>query len=364
MGQLQRQDVLTSERRIKPNDGFGRQWRLRSSRIGLVLPRLVFFVAVWGLALTVPSDGRAEAQRDVNVGVFVTDLFDLDFSERDVQATFWVWLTHAVSSFDAQKGIEIVNARSINQLQYYRTDAGQGRIWETVKYSAFLNEKWSLANYPFDRQRIRLVIESADLDARAIRFVPDLDQTAYMSDLELPGWTIEKIAATTSEAYYRTTFGDPTLTKTTGSSFPRAIFEIVIKRDGWRLFFSTFIGFVLAIALSGIVLTNNAVKTLNDVIEMGGQVGLGTGAVFSVIGSGYILQNGLPPTTEFSLADAFQITAFAVTFLTMLSVFVVHALRKHGHEATALKVSRVLFGSYILTCLLMIYRVVLAAYAV
>lgn len=325
---------------------------------------LAALLALLAVAFSVPDTALSEEKpKDVKVGVFIANLFDLDFSERDVEATFWVWFIHADPHFDAQKGAEVVNARFANQLQYFKSDAADGTIWETIKYSAILNETWTLANYPFDTQTIKIVIESSQTDARSVRFVPDLEQTDLTSDLSLPGWTIEGISATTSEVSYHTTFGDPSLKHALHSTYPRATFEVSIRRDGWRLFFSTFIGFVLSIALAGIVLTNNAFRKLTDVIEMGGQIGIGSGAVFSVVGTGYILQSGLPPTTEFSLADAFQITAFTVAFLTMLSVFAVHALRKRGHQEAALNIARILFACYVIVCLFVVYRVMVAVLA-
>lgn len=321
---------------------------------------LVLLAAVCGSMDVARAEDRP---REVRVGVFIANLFDLDFSERDVEATFWVWFNYTDPGFDAQKSVEVFNARLANQLQHFRSNAADGTIWETIKYSAILDQTWTLASYPFDRQKIRIVIESSEADARSMRFVPDLEQTDLTGDLSLAGWTIEGISASTSEVSYHTTFGDPTLSHALRSSYPRATFEISIRRDGWRLFFSTFIGFVLSIALAGIVLINNAFRKLADVIEMGGQIGIGTGAVFSVVGSGYILQSGLPPTTEFSLADAFQITAFTVAFLTMLSVFAVHALRKRGHAEAALTIGRILFLCYVIVCLFVLYRLVVAVLA-
>lgn len=316
------------------------------------------------LAFFLPGAALAEeAPKDVKVGVFIANLFDLDFSKRNVEATFWVWFNHAVPNFEAQKGVEIVNARSEKQLQYFKTDMAGGGVWELIKYSALLNEKWSVANYPFDRQKVQIIIESTFADSRSVRFVPDVEETDLTSDLALIGWTIEGISATTSEVAYHTTFGDPTLGHAERSSYPRAIFEVSIKRNGWRLFFSTFIGFVLSLALAGIILTNNAFRRVNDVIEIGGQVGIGTGAVFSVVGSGYIMENGLPPTTEFSLADAFQITTFTVAFVTMISVFAIHALKKRGHPEAALRLGRILFAGYVLVCLFIVYRVAVAVLA-
>jgi Ca2+/Na+ antiporter len=93
------------------------------------------------------------------------------------------------------------------------------------------------------------------------------------------------------------------------------------------------------------------------------QLAVATGALFSTIGSGYILQSGLPPTTEFSLADAFQITAFTVTFLTMLMIFIVHVLRKRRMWKAALTTGRVMFALYLVSVAWIIYRVWLAVSA-
>lgn len=130
-----------------------------------------------------------------------------------------------------------------------------------------------------------------------------------------------------------------------------------MKRNGWRLLLSTFIGFVLAIALSGIVLTSNAFRRLGDVIDMGAQLAVGTGGLFATIGAGYVLQSGLPPTTEFSLADAFQLAAYAVTFLTMLSIFTVHVLKNRRLPEAALLTGRALFTLYVFSVAMILYRV-------
>jgi len=161
---------------------------------------LVVLLGMLAIPLSSPDAARSqEKPKDVKVGLFITNLFDLDFSARDVEATFWVWFNHADAEFDAQKGVEVVNARSANQLQYFRSDAEEATIWESAKYSAILNETWTLVHYPFDRQKIKIVIESTDRDARAVRFVPDLEQTDLSDDLSLAGWSIEGISATVSE---------------------------------------------------------------------------------------------------------------------------------------------------------------------
>jgi hypothetical protein len=299
---------------------------------------------------------RADTPQEVKVGVYVSNLFDVNFSKRDVEAQFWVWFDHSLAELDPRNEIDIINARNAKLLSHSREEVNGG-YWDALKYSATLNETWAIENYPFDRQTIRISLESANLDARRIRFVPDLKGTKIRDDLKLEGWKIEGIRIAPSETVYHTAYGDPTLSPDGPSRYPRVTVEIDVKRNGWRLLLNTFIGFALAIALAGIVLSSIASGRLSRTFELGPQLSLGTGALFSTIGAGYILQNGLPATTEFSLADAFQLTAFFVTFLTMLSVFVVHVLRKHDRQRGALLFGRAIFLFYLSILSLIAFRV-------
>ncbi|MEI7600058.1 MAG: hypothetical protein WCJ41_12160 [Aestuariivirga sp.] len=323
--------------------------------------RLFAMIVVLAFMAAAPGTARAEdAPRTVRVGLFITNLFDVDFAQQDVEAQFWVWFNHDDASFDPKKDVEIVNARSVDVLGSSRTDAGSKGLWDQVKFSAVLNENWSVANYPFDRQKIRIVIESATADARSLKFEPDIEGTKLRRDLTLAGWTIEGMKISAENEFYETAYGDPSMSSVGPSIYPRVTVEIDVKRLGWRLMLSTFIGFGLAIALAGIVLTSSAFRHSSEVIDIGAQLAIATGALFSTVGSGYILQSGLPPTTEFSLADAFQLTAFTVTFLTMLMIYVVHVLRKRRLWTAALTTGRVLFALYIVSVVWIVYRVWLA----
>lgn len=326
--------------------------------------RLMSIVLALALLALAPAAARAEeAPKVVKIGMFITNLFDIDFAHQDVEAQFWVWFNHADPGFDPKKDIEIVNAREVETPNSSRVDAGPKGLWDQVKYSAVLNEAWNVKNYPFDRQTIRIVLESTQADARALKFEPDIDGTKLRRNMSLAGWRIEGMKIFASNEFYETAYGDPTMNSVGPSIYPRVTVEIDVRRNGWRLLLSTFIGFGLAIALAGIVLTSSAFRRPSEVIEIGAQLAIGTGALFSTIGSGYILQSGLPPTTEFSLADAFQLTAFTVTFLTMLMIFVVHVLRQRHMWTAALTTARVLFALYLVSVAWIVYRVWIAASA-
>jgi hypothetical protein len=326
--------------------------------------RLIAILLAIAISAMTPGTSRAEdAPRTIKVGVFITNLFDVDFARQDVETQFWVWFDHDDPSFDPAKDIEVVNARSAQMLNTSRTNVPGKGIWDQVKYSTVLNQNWNVSNYPFDRQKIRIILESTEADARTLRFEPDVEGSKLRRDLTLAGWKIVGMKISAANEFYETAYGDPTMSSVGPSIYPRVTVEIDVKRNGWRLLLSTFIGFGLAIALAGIVLTSSAFRHSSEVIDIGAQLAVGTGALFSTIGSGYILQSGLPPTTEFGLADAFQLTAFTVTFLTMLMIFIVHVLRKRRLWKAALTTGRVLFGLYLLSVAWIVYRVWIAVAA-
>ena len=326
--------------------------------------RILALVLAIAISAVAPGTARADdAPETVKVGLFITNLFDVDFARQDVEAQFWVWFNHTNADFDPAKDVELVNARSVETMNASRSDTAATGYWDQVKYSAVLNESWNVSNYPFDRQKIKIILESTQADARKLRFEPDIEGTKLRRDLKLAGWKIEGMTISAANEFYETAYGDPTMSSVGPSIYPRVTVEIDVKRNGWRLLLSTFIGFGLAIALAGIVLTSSAFRHSSEVIDIGAQLAVGTGALFSTIGSGYILQSGLPPTTEFSLADAFQLTAFTVTFLTMLMIFIVHVLRKRRLWKAALTTGRVLFALYLLSVAWIIYRVWVAVAA-
>ena len=317
------------------------------------------------LGITLVQAGSAWAEEKkgpehIRVGVFISNLFDVDFARQDVGAQFWVWYNHNDPTFDPKVDIEIVNARSSEIQDNIRDDMGKGRLWDQVKYNTVLDQNWDVANYPFDRQKIRLVIESTYDDARKLKFDADVDGTKLRRDLTLAGWKIEGLRIFAANELYETSYGDPTMSPIGPSIYPRVTIEIDVKRNGWRLLLSTFTGFGLAIALAGIVLVSSAFRRLSEVIDIGAQLAVGTGALFSTIGAGYILQSGLPPTTAFGLADAFQLTAFGVTFLTMLLIFALHVLRKWRMRQAAVITGRVFFVLYLICVVAITVRVWIA----
>ncbi len=163
-------------------------------KLGIGKMSYVRFIALAvALILIVAGANQARAQDEpqkVKIGMFITNLFDLNFARRDLEAQFWVWFTHESPDFDPKAEIEIINARSSQALVSYRDVVPNEGFWDQIKYSAILDQSWDVTEYPFDRQTIRIILESADADARTLKFVPDIEGTKLRRDLTLAGWVI------------------------------------------------------------------------------------------------------------------------------------------------------------------------------
>lgn len=304
-----------------------------------------------------PTLAKSEEPMSVRVGLFITNIFDLDFSKSDLRAQFWIWFNHAEPELNIQDGVEVQNAKQAQQQAYQRQISDSGQVWDAMKYDVLVAQQWQIRHYPFDIQTLRIVIESAELDASALRFEADVDGTKLSDELVFAGWTVKDLRISSSIKTYATTYGDPTLVLTGSSDYARVVVEIDIQRDGLRLVLSNFVGFVLGIGLSGLALASVGLRRLSAAVPVGVRMDMSIGALFATVASAFVLQDALPFTTDFSLADSFQLTAFASTMLAIITILVAEVLRKARQDHRAIQVGRLALSAFFLMVGMLIWRI-------
>lgn len=294
-----------------------------------------------------PAKVEEEAKPDqIRLGLFITNIYNIDFANNQFSSQFWAWFNHDRESFTAQSGIEFPSAKNSRILNTVKEER-DGKIWAQAKYDVQFNQYWDIRNYPFDRQVLTYVLECADADSSGVQFVAD--QGSKLSDeLTLDGWDISNFRVKNVDHEYNTSYGDPDLGADGPSAYSRVIAELELKRNGWRLLFYNFLGFVFGISLSGVVLYVNAVPRLSETIVLATKVAMGTGALFASVGAAYVLQARLPSTTAFTVADAIQGTAFLATLLAVISSLAAEALTKAKRTEAATLMGRILFASFLL----------------
>lgn len=295
----------------------------------------------------VPVKVEEESKPDqISLGLFITSIYNVDFANNHFSTQFWAWFNHSRPSFGPQSGIEFPTAKNSRILNTVKEER-DGKIWAQAKYDVQFNQYWDIRNYPFDRQVLTYMLECADADSSGVQFVAD-QGSKLSNELVLDGWDIADFRIKNVDHEYNTAYGDPDLGVDGPSAYSRVIAEVELKRNGWRLLFYNFLGFVFGISLSGVVLYVNAVPRLSESIVLATKVAMGTGALFASVGAAYVLQARLPSTTAFTVADAIQGTAFLATLLAVVSSLAAEALTKAKRVDTATMMGRVLFGAFLL----------------
>src|SRR5436190_17502719 len=274
--------------------------------------------------------GRAQGiKRDtVKVGIYITSIHDIDFKQKEYTITFWLWLKYRNPAFEFSKFLEVPQAKTVDK-SFYTIDRSDGRVTMQMKLQCVMKDSWRIANFPYDKQTLRLSIENSQYDSRYLVFVPDTVGQHFDPRFTLRGWTIDSCDISTGIKAYETAFGDETFIKphTEYSSF-RA--RLGIKRDAGGLFWKMFLGMYLAFLIAYICFFIHT-----DGIDS--RFGLSVGSLFAVIGNKYIIDSSLPESTSFTLVD----TLHGLTLFFIFSVIAATAyslkLVKKDQQAKAHK---------------------------
>jgi len=277
------------------------------------------------------------------VGVFVTSIYDLDFTGEKYSAVFWVWATYDPEIFgDVVEGeyvffdrIEIVNAqeKNLSPTEQYVIDNPDGSQYAIAKFSATLNQNWEVRHFPFDRQMLRIKIESVGIDCSTIHFVPDLENSLVSSDFSLSGWKISPIQLEGLAYEYPSTFGDPNGAK---GVYPRMLVSVPLEREGARIFVTAFLGFFVAYIII-------AMLVILDKEMLSDRLSLIMTALFAAIGNKYTIDFFFPTQVHFSLSDLIQVATFAIVAVGLINTVIIIRLVKLGRDELARKLDRWVF---------------------
>jgi hypothetical protein len=266
-----------------------------------------------------------EIKRDtVKVGIYITSIHDIDFKQKEYTITFWLWLKYRNPAFEFSKFLEVPQAKTVDK-SFYTIDSSKGRVTMQMKLQCVMKDSWRIANFPYDKQTLRLSLENSQFDSRYLVFVPDTVGQHFDTRFTLRGWTIDSCVISTGIKAYETAFGDESFIKphTEYSSF-RA--RLVIRRDGSGLFWKMFLGMYLAFLIA---YTCFYIHT--DGIDS--RFGLSVGSLFAVIGNKYIVDSSLPESTSFTLVDTLHgLTLFFIFSVIACTAYSLKLVKKNKHE--------------------------------
>jgi len=285
----------------------------------------------------------------VRAGIYIKSIYDINSSAFSYDVDLWMWYYYSNDSLKPLQTVEIANAK---RYDYTNTSLvkKKGTNWASQDCKATINQNWDLQNYPFDHQKLELVIEESDKDARNLILLSDKNKLEYNSDINIKGWKIDSTSIANGLTHYNSDFGDQSLK---GESYYSKIhYTIFLSRLSWGLFFKLFTGCYVAFLVSFLVFY---IKP----IHVDPRFGLSIGGLFAAVGNKYVVDSNIPSSITFTLIDKIHGLSFVYILLTILlsiislRIFekdkIVKQMRFDKYSALLVFISYLLFNIIIIT---------------
>jgi hypothetical protein len=253
------------------------------------------------LCAQVPTLAPPGPERVV-VGVYVTQIYDLDPAGNSFTASFWLWTRHRGGNIRPLDTIHILGAKKVES-EPTLTLVKAGQVWDQKFFRAVIRYAWELREYPFDEHNFVIRFEEGLYDSESVVYVPDRMQSGI--DLEAMGsrWSIGSFRFETELRRSPTTYGDPTLTKPKRFS-AHGVVTVYAERRQTIIFWKLLIGAYVALLLA---LLSYRIKTDQPTL-FSARLGLLVGSLFATVVNLRSTEAVLGRTDDFTLVDKIHIT--------------------------------------------------------
>jgi hypothetical protein len=260
------------------------------------------------------TDKEQITKDTVEVGMWVEDIYNIDYVDRTFEVVFWIWANSTQDTFDLTKYVDLNNAVEVSPSLFYVEQLKDGRVHSECKIRAKFLKKFNVNSFPFDHQVIHMNME----------FIKEASKNCViqMSSKRICNFSPENIEDFEKQKFhtkvklflkqYSTNFGNTNLGYS--PSYHRLEVQIHLDRDSntiaLKLFITLLIAFILA--SSSILLP---LKMSEE------QFSLIVGSLFTAIGNKYISDGMLPFSGAFNLSDSLHMLTFI--FITVLAIYAV-----------------------------------------
>ena len=134
----------------------------------------IFSLIIIALLFLYPNN--ANAQKDtITIGAYINSLYDFNLTENSYKTEFWLWMKYnATDKIDSiQNQIEFINAKNSPHIQAASTNKKGNINWFGAKYIGEFQKSWDVTSFPFDKQKLKITIESGEYNSNKIFFKSD-----------------------------------------------------------------------------------------------------------------------------------------------------------------------------------------------
>ncbi len=258
----------------------------------------VLFVILLGIP------ALAQSADEVSVGAYILNLgkFDIATGSFTVDMYFSLKCNGPCPEHD----FEFMNGRASSFEKI--VDEPDEKFY---RIQANLVSPVDLKRFPFDRQKLEIIIEDKEKTIEEISYVPNIEESGIDESIAFIGWNIDDWTAYTREHEYAIY----------NETYSQYVFEIPISRIIVNAIFKTFlpIVFIILIMLSSFVLDPDKITTRLAMV--------GSALVASVMFH-VSLSNQIPPVGYLTFIDKFMV----LTYFVILLSFVFNTFLLELHE--------------------------------
>lgn len=341
---------------------------MRQPRKFASVGRVTAFVALVfvGLFLGSPVASAADDTGEpivVRTGVYISSIDQLNIRKGTYLFSGYLWFRWQ-RPFQGDNRIDfvVVNGEmvSIDEPEVHEHD---GWYRQSHHFQARLRNAFPLHEYPFDAQRLKMLIEHRWLGTERVVFEPDesalpsdaLGDKALGPDVAVRDWSIvrDDVRHASVVQTYSTDFGwlDPNKWNRKSS---RYVFEVPVARSIVPYVVKSVVPLIIIVLMSFCVF-------FIDATEFQAQVSITITALLSAIAFHISQSNSLPKVGYLVVADVFYLLSYAVIFLALVQVIVAHVVYHRGYPRRAYQIDRV--ARYVFPALFFLPILYLVTYA-
>lgn len=265
--------------------------------MSLLSLRTLFFTLFF-LLLVAPLGVPGVVAQDVSVGLYVLNLGRFDVGTGTFTADFYLSMTCEENC--SPENFEFMNGRatSVDKI----IDEPNEKFY---RIQATLNSPVNLKRFPFDSQRMQIILEDKKNTIDSLAYVPVPSQSGIDDSIAFTGWSIDGWEATVTEHHY------PAYDET----FSQYHFTIDISKIPLNSFVKTLLPviFMMLVVLSSFIIDPDKVAQRLTMV--------GSSLVASVMFH-VSITNQIPPVGYLTFADKFMV----LTYFLLLVSFVINIM--------------------------------------
>lgn len=187
---------------------------IKKSKIGIYAILIIFYIVINSTnsySQVVPLDEIPTTSQEAKVGIFLMNVYDLDFSSNSFYADFYLWAKWK-GEIDPLADIEFVNnVEKWGLTQEYLYDTTQiiegGYNYNVLRVEGRFFQVFKLDRYPLDKQSFTIQLENAVYNINDLVYLKSGDESGFATELFIPGFRIKDFEINENQNIYQTDFG-------------------------------------------------------------------------------------------------------------------------------------------------------------